>query len=67
MEGGASGLGIIFEFNLPNGEFADLHSFGGADGANPFGSLILSGKNLYGMTYQGGQYNSGVIFSYSLK
>jgi len=67
LEGGANGLGIIFEFNLRNGEFADLHNFGGADGANPAGSLTLSGKNLYGTTNQGGQYDEGVIFSYSLK
>lgn len=42
-----------------------LHEFAGSknDGASPYGSLIQSGSALYGMTYGGGDYNRGTIFS----
>ena len=42
-----------------------LHSFAGpvADGREPFGSLILSGSTLYGMTHKGGAYDLGTVFS----
>ena len=42
--------------------FTLLHSFAGAEGANPMGSLILSNGALYGMTSQGGVAGSGVVF-----
>ena len=45
------------------GNFQVLHSFTGADGAYPQGSLIQSGSTLYGMTAGGGSGNSGTIFS----
>ena len=31
-------------------------------GANPYGSLTLSGSTLYGMTSEGGAYGAGTIF-----
>ena len=41
-----------------------LHSFTGAanDGANPNGSLVLSGTNFYGATPYGGSTNFGTLF-----
>jgi uncharacterized repeat protein (TIGR03803 family) len=41
-----------------------LHEFAGgaADGYGPYGSLILSGSTLYGMTYFGGYNDYGTIF-----
>ncbi len=40
------------------------HSFGtGSDGANPIGSMILSGNILYGMTNGNGKFSGGNIFS----
>jgi uncharacterized repeat protein (TIGR03803 family) len=57
--GGGSGTdGIVYEL-IPNGHgrFAEkiLHSFsGGADGANPYSSLVLVSDSLYGTTYSGG-------------
>jgi uncharacterized repeat protein (TIGR03803 family) len=44
--------------------FTLVHSFAGfpSQGANPYGSLILSNGTLYGMTSQGGAANGGVAF-----
>src|SRR4029077_8019821 len=39
-----------------------LHSFGGADGAWPRGSLIAAGGFLYGGTTLGGEANRGPVF-----
>ena len=40
-----------------------LFSFDGTHGANPWGSLLLSGSTLYGMTFGGGTKNDGTAFS----
>ena len=44
-----------------------LHQFGSIpyDGQNPLGNLTLSGSTFYGMTYNGGTNNDGVIFQIS--
>ena len=66
--GGDNGQGTIFSYNLTGGIFYKLHNFlntaGSQNGANPNGSLVetADGK-LYGMTYAGGTYNLGIIFS----
>jgi uncharacterized repeat protein (TIGR03803 family) len=67
--GGANNLGTIFEFNVKTGQLTLLHSFEGApaDGATPYGSLILSGTTLYGMTPDGGANNRGTIFKFNIK
>lgn len=67
--GGTGGAGTIFEYNIKTKQFTILHSFAGgaADGANPLGSLILSGTNLYGMTLGGGSTGYGTIFEYNIK
>jgi uncharacterized repeat protein (TIGR03803 family) len=67
--GGANNNGTIFEFNTKTGALTLLHSFEGGttDGANPNGSLILSGTNLYGMTFVGGANNTGTIFEFNTK
>jgi hypothetical protein len=47
--------GVIFKANLDGSGFTVLHHFSGAsDGQYPFGSLIINGKILYGMTPWGG-------------
>ena len=63
--GGGTGLGTVFKIQTNGGGFQMLHSFlsGGGDGRSPFGSLVLSGSTLYGMTQRGGAGNTGVIFS----
>ncbi|HEV2210227.1 MAG TPA: choice-of-anchor tandem repeat GloVer-containing protein [Verrucomicrobiae bacterium] len=65
--GGAHGDGVVFEVNSDGTGFALLHSFGGGDdGAFPQGSLVISGTNLYGVTYSGGTNAGGTIFRISL-
>ncbi len=65
--GGDSGLGMAFMI-APDGTETVLHSFsGGADGAHPHGSLTLGADgNLYGMTMNGGDNDSGVVFMLTL-
>ena len=53
--GGANGDGTIFSIPVTGGTPTTLASFNGTNGANPYGSLTLSGSTLYGMTYEAGQ------------
>ncbi len=66
FSGGANGIGNIFSVGI-GGSYQNLVSFTGtggiASGQYPNGSLALSGTTLYGMTYQGGAYGYGNIFS----
>ncbi len=65
--GGASGdcsggCGTIFKIT-PNGTLTTLHSFGGTDGAGPYGGLIqASDGNFYGTTAYGGANGYGTVF-----
>jgi uncharacterized repeat protein (TIGR03803 family) len=49
---------------ISNAQFTDLYYFNNntTSGANPNGTLALSGNVLYGMTEYGGQYSNGSIF-----
>jgi uncharacterized repeat protein (TIGR03803 family) len=48
---------------IAKAQYPVLYYFNGTNGANPGGSLTLSGKELFGVTENGGAYNDGVIFS----
>jgi len=63
--GGSHNAGIIFSIYTNGSGYKDLYSFAdnSTSGSNPTGSLTLSGNTLYGMTYKGGIYNNGTIFS----
>ncbi len=65
--GGASNRGVIFRVSKDGGGYTNFHSFtgGAGDGATPYGSLLLSGPTLYGVTYYGGTLNHGVVFTLS--
>ncbi|MDO9537967.1 MAG: right-handed parallel beta-helix repeat-containing protein, partial [Thermoplasmata archaeon] len=67
-QGGASNMGTLFRINTDGSDFTLLHSFAGGatDGSNPYGSLILDGAALFGMTYQGGASSMGTIFSINI-
>jgi uncharacterized repeat protein (TIGR03803 family) len=62
--GGSSGYGTVFAVNTDGTGFTNLHNFTGAsgDGASPAGSLVLSGKTLYGTTEGGGESGVGTVF-----
>ena len=66
--GGNSGGGTIFKYDLGTNTYSVVHSFAdnGVDGTNPYGSLIVSGSVLYGLTSGGGRYGYGTIFEYDL-
>jgi uncharacterized repeat protein (TIGR03803 family) len=62
--GGENDYGTVFRIEATGTGFALLHKFAGhpGDGANPMGSLVLSGSTLYGMTYYGGANDYGTVF-----
>ncbi len=61
--GGRNNMGMIFKIQRDGTGYAQMHAFAGGvnDGANPFGSLLLAGSALYGMTSHGG-YGYGTVF-----
>jgi uncharacterized repeat protein (TIGR03803 family) len=65
-KGGVSHDGVVFKLTLnADGSWTEsvLHSFTGADGANPHAGLIFDAAgNLYGTTSNGGTSNAGTVF-----
>ncbi len=61
----ANNGGIIFSININGTGFTDIHDFSGSafDGANPYGDLTILNGVIYGVTYNGGLSNDGIIFS----
>jgi uncharacterized repeat protein (TIGR03803 family) len=68
LQGGVSGLGIVFELT-PSGTETILHAFAGSsDGANPSANLVQgSDGNLYGSTGAGGTSGNGTFFKVTLQ
>jgi uncharacterized repeat protein (TIGR03803 family) len=69
--GGAYGYGAVFKLT-PTGRYTVLHSFCAqtkcTDGAYSEAGLVFDQKgNLYGTTYSGGIYGSGVVFKVTPK
>jgi uncharacterized repeat protein (TIGR03803 family) len=64
--GGAKGKGVVFELSKPVGALwmeTVLHSFVGADGANPRAGVVFDGSgHLWGTTYRGGTASLGTVF-----
>lgn len=70
--GGTSNDGTVFELVKTGKKYSEtvLHSFGGSDGVNPEGTLLLNASGvIYGTTAQGGSASCGcgVIFSLTPK
>jgi len=71
-EGGTNGNGTVFAVTT-NGSFSVLHTFGegpydeddstNSDGANPYGTLVLSGNTLYGTAAFGSTNDDGTVFA----
>lgn len=63
MYGGVNNKGVIFKVNTDGAGYTKLLDFDGASkGAYPIGSVTISGNTLFGMTYNGGNNDAGVIF-----
>ncbi|MBY0436039.1 MAG: T9SS type A sorting domain-containing protein, partial [Cyclobacteriaceae bacterium] len=63
--GGASSLGVLFEFDLATSSYTKKVDFTSTNGAGPRGDLFQASNNmLYGLTYAGGANGHGVIFEY---
>ncbi len=63
--GGTLNKGIVFKVKLDGTGYVKMLDFlGVTNGSNPFGSLILDGATLYGMTYDGGVNSFGTIFKF---
>ncbi|HTS19827.1 MAG TPA: choice-of-anchor tandem repeat GloVer-containing protein [Verrucomicrobiae bacterium] len=70
-----SGYGTIFGVNIAGTGFTNLHAFSttspaypsgfgvNADGAFPYGALVLSNNVAYGTASAGGQFGNGAIFA----
>ena len=65
--GGLSGVGVLYSWNTFTNTYTVIHNFNSATGGGPHGEPMLhSNGKIYGMTYFGGQYNKGVLYSYNL-
>ena len=62
-QGGASNVGTVFKMDLA-GNLTVLHSFSGADGANPYQVSLIQATDgrLFGTTSAGGTNNVGTAF-----
>jgi uncharacterized repeat protein (TIGR03803 family) len=62
LNGGKYADGVIFELSRhgKRWKFTVIHTFSGADGSGPVGTLVFDDAgNLYGTTAEGGQYRCG--------
>jgi uncharacterized repeat protein (TIGR03803 family) len=65
--GGTFNNGAVFRMSTPSGAIKIIHSFTGADGADPQGGLAqASDGKLYGTTEYGGPNDNGVIYKMTL-
>ena len=65
--GGTGGTGVLFRIKPDGTGFSKLFDFAGpTTGSHPFGSLLLNGNALYGMTNSGGTNSGGTIFKYAI-
>ncbi len=64
--GGTYNEGVIYKVRTDGSDYEILHEFNGGttDGGRPYDATLLQiGSTLYGMTYDGGISDAGVIFS----
>lgn len=65
---GTTKTGVLYRYNIATDSLTVLFNFdAAATGQSPYGDLIQASDSLlYGMTYLGGIYGLGVLFSYNL-
>lgn len=64
--GGANGVGTLFEYDPITNTYTNLHDFSSANGANPVGIMVASDGIIYGLTQNGGANSVGILFSYNI-
>jgi uncharacterized repeat protein (TIGR03803 family) len=65
-EGGAKGLGTVFEVTTTSTTVTTLASFDGKNGEYPYVGMAMDASgNFYGTTEQGGPINGGTVFQLS--
>ena len=69
--GGANDKGVLYKYNLTTSTYTKLFDFTGISGAYPgwagYGRLTQASDGLlYGMTFNGGASNYGVLFQYNI-
>ena len=63
FSGGPNSRGTVFEIAAGTGTLKTIASFGGTNGATPFGGVTVDARgNLYGTTYDGGAKHDGTVF-----
>jgi uncharacterized repeat protein (TIGR03803 family) len=66
-DGGFNYDGMIFAIDTNGSNFSDIFDFDYDNyGEEPYGSLVVSNGNAYGMSYYGGPLGGGVVFSLDL-
>lgn len=64
--GGTAGKGVLFNYDPVTNVYTSLVNFSGTIGSTPKGSLIQASNGMiYGLTYEGGTNNVGVLFQYN--
>jgi uncharacterized repeat protein (TIGR03803 family) len=67
FSGGLSNKGVIYNYNISDSTYNDIHDFDSIHGANPQRELMQASNGiLYGVTCNGGTVNDGVFFSYNI-
>jgi uncharacterized repeat protein (TIGR03803 family) len=65
--GGASGYGVVYEYNLTTNIYSVVHNFSATDGNASRASLVLaSNGKLYGTADVGGLNGEGTLFEYDI-
>jgi uncharacterized repeat protein (TIGR03803 family) len=66
--GGSNDKGVIFSFDPVSNSYTKVQNFYGPNGRNPSQGSLIQATNgiLYGMTYIGGAFGKGVIYSYDI-
>ncbi|MCB0811317.1 MAG: hypothetical protein KDB96_18715, partial [Flavobacteriales bacterium] len=66
-DGGSSGQGVIFRFDLGGAGYSVIHSFGGIEGSDPICTPVVSGGQLYGTCSSGGNASGdGTLWRFDL-
>ncbi len=64
--GALNAFGTLFSYDISTNAVSVKVDFGGSNGREPSGSLLKASNGLlYGMTQEGGDFASGVLFSYN--